>query len=59
MAGRPAQIRQRDLKQTIFAAMKAGAKEVRVRLSDGAEVVIPLSPTEEQKSVAVEEQIRL
>jgi hypothetical protein len=53
MAGRPARIRQRDLKQTLFAAMKVGAKEVRVRLSDGAEVVIPLS-TPEDKPVAAE-----
>jgi hypothetical protein len=58
MSGRPAQIRQRDLKQTIFAAMKAGAKEVRVRLSDGAEVVIPLS-TSDDKPVAPDEQITL
>ena len=58
MSGRPAKIRQRDLKQTIFAARKAGVKEIRVRLSDGAEVVIPLSTTDE-KSVAPEEQIRL
>jgi len=58
MSGRPAQIRQRDLKQAIFAAQKAGAKEVRVRLSDGAEVVIPLS-TPDDKPVAPEEQIRL
>ena len=58
MSGRPAQIRQRDLKQMIFAAQKAGVKESRVRLSDGTEVVIPLSTTDE-KSVAPEEQIRL
>jgi hypothetical protein len=58
VSGRPAQIRQRDLKQTIFAAQKAGVKEVRVRLSDGAEVVIPLS-TADEKPVASEEQIRL
>jgi hypothetical protein len=58
MSGKPARIRQRDLKQTIFAAMKAGAKEVRVRLSEGAEVVIPLS-TSDDKLVAAEEQITL
>ena len=44
MSGRPAQIRQRELKQTIFAAQKAGAKEVRVKLPDGAEIIIPLVP---------------
>jgi len=32
------------LKQTIFAAQKAGAKEVRVKLPDGAEIIIPLVP---------------
>jgi hypothetical protein len=42
MSGRPALIRQRDLKQTIFAAQKAGAKQVRVKLGDGAEIIIPL-----------------
>jgi hypothetical protein len=58
MSGKPAQLRQRDLKQTIFAAQKAGVKEIRIRLTDGAEVVIPLS-TADEKSVAPEEQIRL
>ena len=46
MSGRPAQIRQRELKQTIFAAQKAGAKEVRVKLPDGAEIIIPLVPAD-------------
>jgi hypothetical protein len=35
------------LKQTIFAAQKAGAKEVRVKLPDGAEIIIPLIPDDE------------
>jgi hypothetical protein len=47
MSGRPAQIRQRELKQTIFTAQKAGAKEVRVKLPDGAEIIIPLVPADE------------
>jgi hypothetical protein len=34
------------LKQTIFAAQKAGAKEVRVKLPDGAEIIIPLVPAD-------------
>ena len=51
MAGRPAQIRQRDLKQTLFAARKVGAKEVRVRLNDGAEVIIPLVPSDDKAVV--------
>jgi hypothetical protein len=58
MSGRPAQIRQRDLKQTISAARKAGVKEIRVRLSDGAEIVIPLSTTDENL-VAPNEEISL
>jgi hypothetical protein len=58
MSGRPALIRQRDLKQTIFAAQKAGVKEIRIRLSDGAEVVIPLSTTDE-KPIAPNEEISL
>src|SRR5262249_31649897 len=44
MSGRPAELRQRDLKQMIFAAQKAGAKEVRVHLTNGAVVVIPIPP---------------
>jgi hypothetical protein len=48
MSGRPAFIRQRDLKQTIFAAIKAGAKQVRVKLSEGAEVIIPLIDDEKR-----------
>jgi hypothetical protein len=46
MSGRPAQIRQRELKQTIFAAQKAGAREVRVKLPEGAEIIIPLAPAD-------------
>jgi hypothetical protein len=56
MSGRPAQIRQRELKQTIFAAQKAGAKEVRVKLPDGAEIIIPLVP---DTPVEPDEQIKL
>jgi len=58
VSGRPAEARQRDLKQVIAAATKAGAKEVRVKLSGGAEVVIPLVP-DDDNSVAPEEQITL
>jgi hypothetical protein len=57
MSGRPAFIRQRDLKQTIFAAIKAGAKQVRVKLSEGAEVIIPL--IDDEKPVADDGQINL
>jgi hypothetical protein len=58
MSGRPAELRQRDLKQTIRAAQKAGAKEVRVNLTNGAVIVIPLIPDDE-KPIADEEQIKL
>jgi hypothetical protein len=58
MAGRPAVIRQRDLKQTLIAAQKAGAKEVRVQLNDGVSVVIPLL-TPDDKPVAPDEEITL
>ena len=57
MSGRPAFIRQRDLKQTIFAAIKAGAKQVRVKLSESAEVIIPL--IDDEKPVADDGQINL
>ena len=58
MAGRPAVIRQRDLKQAIIAAQKAGAKEVQVRIGGDAVVVIPLC-TPDDKPVAPEEEITL
>ena len=59
MSGRPAEIRQRDLKQTIRAAQKAGAKEVRVNLTNGAVIVIPLIPSDDEKPIASDEQIKL
>jgi hypothetical protein len=46
------------MKQLLLAAQKAGAKSVRVRLSDGAEAEISLCASDEN-SVAPEEQIRL
>jgi hypothetical protein len=42
MSGKSALIRQRDLKQAIMAAQKAGAQEVQLRLGGGVSVVIPL-----------------
>jgi len=45
-AGRPAEIRQHEWKRAIAAAKEAGAKEVRAKLSGGAEIVIPLVPDE-------------
>jgi hypothetical protein len=52
VSGRPAEARQRDLKQVIVAATKAGAREVRVKLSGGAESVIPLVPDDEPAEIA-------
>ena len=46
MAGKPAKIRTRDLFPAICAAQRAGLKEIRVRLNDGTEMVIPLSKSE-------------
>jgi hypothetical protein len=58
MSGRPAQIRQRDLKQTIFAAQKAGVKEIRVHLGDDVSIVIPLV-SDDDKPIESEQQITL
>jgi hypothetical protein len=44
MSGKPALIRQRDLKQALMAARKAGAKELRLHLGDDVSMVIPLGP---------------
>ena len=57
MSGQRARIRQREVQTIVRGAMKAGAKAVTVRVGE-AEVDISLS-TEEQKTVAPEEQIRL
>ena len=44
VSGRPALLRQRDLKQALMAAKKAGAKELRVLLGGDISMVIPLVP---------------
>ena len=44
MSGKPAKIRQRDLKQALIAARRAGAKELRLHLGDDVSMVIPLVP---------------
>jgi hypothetical protein len=56
MSGRPAAIRQRDVKQVIGAAKKEGVTKVEVRIGT-VPVIIYLN--EEENSVAPEEQIRL
>ena len=48
MSGRPANIRQRDLKQTLMAALKAGARQVQVNLPGGTSIVIPLVPDDDK-----------
>jgi hypothetical protein len=45
MSGKPAKIRQRDLKQALIAAQKAGARQVQVN-PDGS-IVIPLVPDDD------------
>jgi hypothetical protein len=39
VSGRPAPIRQRDIKQILGAAKKAGAKDVTVRINDVSVIV--------------------
>jgi len=58
MSGRPALLRERELNKALSAALKVGAKEVRVDLGGGVSITIPL-PTADEKPVAPEEQIRL
>jgi hypothetical protein len=55
MSGRPALIRQRDAKQIIAAAKKAGAPKVEVKLPGGTAVVIHLGAAEEKS----EDEIKL
>jgi hypothetical protein len=55
MSGRPALIRQREVKQIIGAAKKAGAKNVEVKIGE-VSLTIHL---DDQKPVAEEEQITL
>ena len=54
MSGRPANIRQRDLKQTLMAALKAGARQVQVNLPGGTSIVIPLVPDDDKPAEANE-----
>jgi hypothetical protein len=58
MSGRPALVRERELNKALSAALKVGAKEVRVDLGGGVSITIPL-PAADEKPVAPEEQIRL
>ena len=42
MSGRPALVRERDVKAVIRAARKAGAPEIQLHLGGSVSVVIPL-----------------
>jgi hypothetical protein len=57
MSGRPAVIRQRDSKQIINAAKKAGAKRVEFRIGD-VPVIVHLTESDEAPA-AKDEQITL
>lgn len=48
MSGRPAIIRQRDCKQIINAAKKAGAPKVELKLPNGTAAIIHLNAPEEK-----------
>ena len=48
MSGRPALLRQRDLKQALMAAKKVGAKELRVLLGANVSMVIPIPPSNDE-----------
>jgi hypothetical protein len=45
VSGRPADIRQRELKQAMIAAQKVGARQIQVNLPGGTSIVIPLPAT--------------
>ena len=57
MSGRPAVIRQRDSKQIIKAAKKAGAKRVEFRIGDVPVIVHLTEP--DHTPAAKDEQITL
>ena len=57
MSGRPAVIRQRDSKQIINAAKKAGAKRVEFRIGDVPVIVHLTEP--DQTPAAKDEKINL
>jgi len=50
MSGRPADFRQRELKQALKAALNVGAKQVQVNLPGGTSIVIPLVPDDEESA---------
>jgi hypothetical protein len=58
MSGRPAKIRQRDLKQALLAAQKAGLEQVKVDFGGGVSMTFPLVP-DDDKPAEADEQITL
>jgi|AmaraimetFIIA100_FD_contig_51_6460584_length_410_multi_3_in_0_out_0_2 hypothetical protein len=57
MSGRPALVRQRDVKQVIIAAKKAGAAKVEVRMGGACAIVHLCEP--DQKPIETDEEISL
>jgi glutamine phosphoribosylpyrophosphate amidotransferase len=57
MGGRPALIRQRDLKQVINAARKAGAKEVELRIGDVPAIIRLSSEGEAIKASTADDEL--
>jgi hypothetical protein len=52
MSGRPALVRERELNKALSAALKVGAKEVRVDLGGGVSITIPLPTADENVASA-------
>ena len=58
MSGRPADVRERELKKVANVARKMGAKQIQVNLPSGTSIVIALVP-DDDKPVGADEQITL
>ena len=58
MSGRPADVRERELKKVANVACKMGAKQIQVNLPSGTSIVIALVP-DDDKPVGADEQITL
>jgi hypothetical protein len=59
MSGKPSRVRQREIQQIVRGAMKAGAKQVTVRVGD-AQVDVHLAPDDKPVEAAeADEEINL
>ena len=56
MSGRPALIRQRDVKQIVNAAKRAGAKDVEVKIGD---VKLTIHLADDDKQPTEEDEVTL